>query len=58
MMALFLLIGELDSALVEVDVVWQMWPDIIAKAKEGGANVVQTYVFWSGHEPQKGQVKF
>lgn len=33
-----------------------MWPDLIAKSKEGGADVVQTYVFWSGHEPVKGQV--
>ncbi|CAM6119644.1 unnamed protein product [Calypogeia fissa] len=36
----------------------EMWPDLVAKAKEGGANVVQTYVFWSGHEPQKGQYNF
>jgi beta-galactosidase GanA len=33
-----------------------MWPDLIAKSKEGGADVVQTYVFWGGHEPVKGQV--
>ncbi|KAL0671069.1 hypothetical protein Bca4012_033773 [Brassica carinata] len=36
----------------------QMWPDLIAKSKEGGADVVQTYVFWSGHEPVKGQYNF
>lgn len=36
----------------------QMWPDLIAKSKEGGADVIQTYVFWSGHEPVKGKVWF
>lgn len=33
-----------------------MWPSLIAKAKEGGIDVIQTYVFWKLHEPQKGQV--
>ncbi|KAK3187966.1 hypothetical protein Dsin_027527 [Dipteronia sinensis] len=36
----------------------QMWPDIIAKSKEGGAEVIQTYVFWSEHEPVRGQYNF
>uniref|UniRef100_A0A6M2ELT5 Beta-galactosidase n=1 Tax=Populus davidiana TaxID=266767 RepID=A0A6M2ELT5_9ROSI len=36
----------------------EMWPDLIAKSKEGGADVVQTYVFWGGHEPVKGQYYF
>ncbi|CAK9879498.1 unnamed protein product [Sphagnum jensenii] len=36
----------------------EMWPDILAKAKEGGADVVQTYVFWDGHEPQPGMYNF
>lgn len=36
----------------------EMWPDLIAKSKEGGADVVQTYVFWSGHEPVRGQYNF
>ncbi|KAM5569594.1 beta-galactosidase 9 [Rosa sericea] len=36
----------------------QMWPDLIAKSKEGGADVIQTYAFWSGHEPQRGQYYF
>ncbi|KAH7573014.1 hypothetical protein JRO89_XS03G0051400 [Xanthoceras sorbifolium] len=36
----------------------QMWPDIIAKSKEGGADVIQTYVFWSEHEPVRGQYNF
>lgn len=34
----------------------QMWPDLINKAKEGGLDVIQTYVFWNGHEPSPGQV--
>ncbi|XVE95524.1 hypothetical protein REPUB_Repub02eG0104900 [Reevesia pubescens] len=36
----------------------QMWPSIIAKAKQGGINVIQTYVFWNFHESQKGQYEF
>ena len=34
----------------------QMWPDLIQKAKDGGLNVVETYVFWNGHEPSPGKV--
>jgi len=34
-----------------------MWPDLIAKSKEGGADVIETYVFWNGHEPVRGQVQ-
>ena len=33
-----------------------MWPDLIAKSKEGGVDVIQTYVFWNGHEAVRGQV--
>lgn len=33
-----------------------MWPDLIAKAKQGGLDVIQTYVFWNLHEPQPGMV--
>ncbi|KAK6930695.1 Glycoside hydrolase 35, catalytic domain [Dillenia turbinata] len=36
----------------------EMWPDLIYKSKEGGADVIQTYVFWNGHEPVKGQYNF
>ncbi|XP_028786590.1 beta-galactosidase 6-like [Neltuma alba] len=36
----------------------QMWPSLIAKAKEGGIDVIQTYVFWNVHEPQPGQYDF
>ncbi|XP_030524028.2 beta-galactosidase 13-like [Rhodamnia argentea] len=36
----------------------EMWGDILQKAKEGGLNVVQTYVFWNIHEPAQGQYNF
>ncbi|KAF8779431.1 hypothetical protein HU200_002701 [Digitaria exilis] len=35
----------------------EMWPTLIAKAKEGGLDVIQTYVFWNVHEPVKGQIE-
>ncbi|KAF8020558.1 hypothetical protein BT93_G1094 [Corymbia citriodora subsp. variegata] len=35
-----------------------MWPDLINKAKHGGLNVIQTYVFWNAHEPVQGQFNF
>ncbi|EYU21377.1 hypothetical protein MIMGU_mgv1a001631mg [Erythranthe guttata] len=35
-----------------------MWPDLIEKAKEGGLDVIQTYVFWNGHEPEPGKYYF
>ncbi|XP_062196438.1 beta-galactosidase 11-like [Phragmites australis] len=35
-----------------------MWPDLIAKAKEGGLNVIETYVFWNIHEPEKDVYNF
>ncbi|KAB2049936.1 hypothetical protein ES319_A13G210800v1, partial [Gossypium barbadense] len=33
----------------------QMWPDLIRKAKEGGLDAVETYVFWNAHEPARHQ---
>lgn len=36
----------------------EMWPSIIQNSKDGGADVVQTYVFWNGHEPKQGQYNF
>lgn len=33
----------------------EMWPDLIAKSKEGGAEVIETYTFWNGHEPVRGK---
>lgn len=35
-----------------------MWPELIQKAKDGGLDVIETYVFWNGHEPSPGQVKW
>ncbi|XP_041998877.1 beta-galactosidase-like [Salvia splendens] len=36
----------------------EMWPDLIQKAKDGGLDVIQTYVFWNGHEPSPGKYNF
>nr|CAB3478994.1 unnamed protein product [Digitaria exilis] len=36
----------------------QIWPGLIAKAKKGGLDVIQTYVFWNAHEPVQGQYNF
>ncbi|KAF8406609.1 hypothetical protein HHK36_008698 [Tetracentron sinense] len=36
----------------------EMWRQILAKAKHGGLNVIQTYVFWNIHEPVQGQFNF
>ncbi|KAJ7553885.1 hypothetical protein O6H91_06G116900 [Diphasiastrum complanatum] len=35
-----------------------MWPDLIAKAKAGGVDVIQTYVFWNVHEASRRQYDF
>ncbi|KAJ6352714.1 hypothetical protein OIU76_001859 [Salix suchowensis] len=35
-----------------------MWSSLISKAKAGGIDVIQTYVFWNLHEPQQGQFYF
>ncbi|KAK6136549.1 hypothetical protein DH2020_029709 [Rehmannia glutinosa] len=32
----------------------EMWEDLILKAKNGGLDVIDTYVFWNGHEPSPG----
>ncbi|GMH17864.1 hypothetical protein Nepgr_019705 [Nepenthes gracilis] len=34
------------------------WDDLILKAKSGGLNCIQTYVFWNIHEPLKGRFNF
>ncbi|KAL5778798.1 hypothetical protein ACOSQ2_009535 [Xanthoceras sorbifolium] len=36
----------------------EMWASLISKAKKGGLDVIQTYVFWNLHEPQPGQYDF
>ncbi|KAL2530667.1 Beta-galactosidase 7 [Forsythia ovata] len=35
-----------------------MWPDLIKKAKDGGLNAIETYVFWNAHEPLRRQYDF
>ncbi|KAK1618342.1 hypothetical protein QYE76_023859 [Lolium multiflorum] len=36
----------------------EMWPDLIQKAKDGGLNTIETYVFWNGHEPRPREYNF
>ncbi|KAL9396114.1 hypothetical protein Peur_010367 [Populus x canadensis] len=36
----------------------QMWPYLISKARAGGLDAIDTYVFWNLHEPQQGQYDF
>ena len=33
-----------------------MWEGLIQKAKDGGLDVIDTYVFWNVHEPSPGNV--
>ncbi|KAJ8442581.1 hypothetical protein Cgig2_026523 [Carnegiea gigantea] len=35
-----------------------MWEHLIRKAKVGGLDVIDTYVFWNGHEPSPGKYYF
>ncbi|WRX35044.1 D-galactoside/L-rhamnose binding SUEL lectin domain - like 10 [Theobroma cacao] len=34
-----------------------MWPDLIQKSKDGGLDVIETYVFWNLHEPVRNQAE-
>ncbi|KAL1569511.1 Beta-galactosidase 3 [Salvia divinorum] len=36
----------------------EMWKDLINKAKYGGLDVIETYVFWTIHEPSPGNYNF
>ncbi|KAL3820568.1 hypothetical protein ACJIZ3_006481 [Penstemon smallii] len=36
----------------------EVWPEIFRKAKEGGLDVIETYVFWNYHEPVRGEYYF
>lgn len=36
----------------------EMWPDLIQKSKDGGLDVIETYVFWNAHEPVRNQYNF
>ncbi|XP_058766863.1 beta-galactosidase 3-like [Vicia villosa] len=35
-----------------------MWEDLIFKAKQGGLDVIETYVFWNVHEPSPNNYNF
>lgn len=45
-----------NDKIIFVRIYFQMWPDILDKARRGGLNLIQTYVFWNGHEPEKDKV--
>ncbi|KAH9717187.1 Beta-galactosidase 10 [Citrus sinensis] len=34
-----------------------MWPGLVQKAKEGGVNTIESYVFWNGHELSPGKAR-
>ncbi|KAI5402303.1 beta-galactosidase 13 [Lathyrus oleraceus] len=36
----------------------EMWSSILDRARHGGLNVIQTYVFWNAHEPEQGKFNF
>ncbi|XP_020259719.1 beta-galactosidase 8 isoform X2 [Asparagus officinalis] len=35
----------------------EMWPELIQKSKDGGIDVIETYVFWNIHEPTRNQTE-
>ncbi|XP_059434788.1 beta-galactosidase 3-like isoform X1 [Corylus avellana] len=35
-----------------------MWESLVQKAKDGGLDAIDTYVFWNGHEPSPGNYNF
>ena len=36
----------------------EMWPNLIQKAKDGGFDVIETYIFWDRHESQRWKYDF
>ncbi|EMS57137.1 Beta-galactosidase 7 [Triticum urartu] len=46
------------AAAITAGVLGPMWPRLIESAREGGLDVIQTYVFWNVHEPIQGQYNF
>ncbi|XP_024518549.1 beta-galactosidase 8 isoform X1 [Selaginella moellendorffii] len=36
----------------------QMWSQLISNAKAGGIDVIETYVFWDGHQPTRDTYNF
>ncbi|KAJ4830522.1 hypothetical protein Tsubulata_041889 [Turnera subulata] len=53
-----LLVAAHGTTIALAVIAGEMWPSLIAKAKAGGLDVIQTYVFWNLHEPQPGQYDF
>ncbi|KAJ0098015.1 hypothetical protein Patl1_28058 [Pistacia atlantica] len=35
-----------------------MWAGLVHMAKEGGADVIESYVFWNGHKLSPGKYYF
>ena len=35
-----------------------MWPNLLRLSKQGGLNVIDTYVMWDAHEPVKVRVAY
>ncbi|XP_058086630.1 beta-galactosidase 6 [Magnolia sinica] len=35
-----------------------MWPGLVQKSKDGGLDVIETYIFWNLHEPVRKQYDF
>ncbi|TKY68732.1 Beta-galactosidase 7 [Spatholobus suberectus] len=36
----------------------EMWPGIIQKAKDGGLDTIESYIFWDRHEPVRREYNF
>ncbi|KAH8505498.1 hypothetical protein H0E87_012651 [Populus deltoides] len=36
----------------------EMWSDLIQKAKEGGLDTIETYIFWNAHERRRREYNF
>lgn len=51
-MELFIIWPANQMASIEL----QMWPDLIQKAKDGGLDAIETYIFWDRHEPKRREV--
>ncbi|KAL8496341.1 hypothetical protein ACS0TY_020156 [Phlomoides rotata] len=47
-----------DTIHLHSPVILKVWPEIIGKAKDGGLDVIETYVFWNYHEPVRGEYYF
>ncbi|KAF3450937.1 hypothetical protein FNV43_RR07026 [Rhamnella rubrinervis] len=36
----------------------EMWPDLLQKAKDGGLDAIESYIFWDQHEPVRRRYNF